>query len=589
MKIKVNKNFVWASTFVSQLSAMGVKHACISPGSRNTPLAYSLAENVKIKCFVNIDERSSAFFALGLAKATGKPILVVTTSGTATGELLPAIIEAYQQRTPLVICTADRPPELIGTGANQTINQHNLYRNHIRWFKDVGLPKIKEFSLQHLQKIACKAYQTSCNHDKGPVHLNFPFSKPLEPFSFDGEINENLLDLKPFTSSKKDFSGVKIEKDRKVIKLTQKIMQCEKGLIIVGPMEYNAETLKNIKSLASIIQYPIIADAVSHLRFKISKSEKKIISQYNAFLTSNKFCNRYNPDLIIHFGATPTSAILLNYLAKCNAARYQLNEFGDLHDPSRNTKMILNHSAGSFTGVLLKFLSKEKFARQKTKWLSSFVKAENISKKVTSDILKKGKIFSEPRVILKIVELLPSKTNLFIGNSLPIRDLDCFSGTSAQIFNLYFNRGASGIDGVVSTAIGVASIKKMTVLIVGDLSFLHDLNSLLIVKKYSIPIIIIVINNNGGRIFQNLPISKKKKFLKEYFITPQNLNLKDIVEAFGIKYKLIKNRTELRNVIESQQRKVPIILEIQTDASESVKLREKIFRAVKSEIDKQFS
>ncbi len=588
MKTKVNRNFIWANTFVSQLAALGVKYACISPGSRSTPLTYSLAINKKIKCFVNIDERSSAFFALGLAKASNIPVVIVTTSGTATAELYPAIIEAYQQRTSLIICTADRPPELIGTGANQTINQYNLYRNHIRWFRDVGLPSAKEHSLRYLQRVAFKSYKISSS-DKGPVHINFPLKKPLEPFSFDDEADEKLFSLKPLRELKKDFSKIKIEKDRKVNRVAELMMHFEKGLIVAGPMEYNAEAAKNIKDLASVIKYPILADGVSHLRFKVSKSEKNLITNYHSFLSSNKFCKKYKPDFILHFGGTPTSANLINYLADCNAERFQVNEYGDLNDPSRKTKMILNYPASPFTEAINDLLSKEKFERKQSKWIEAFTKADIISENVKSNLFKLNKKLNEPQTIRELVKTLSSKTNLFVGNSLPIRDFDCFSGTSSKSFNIYFNRGASGIDGIVSTALGVASIKKPTILLIGDLSFLHDLNSLLIAKKNKIPLMIVVINNNGGGIFQTLPISKKKKLLKEYFVSPQNLKLNDIVKAFGVKYKLIKNKNQLKMAVNNLELNSPIVLEIKTNANESAKMRKKIFSDVKAEIDKQLT
>src|SRR3990172_10582258 len=193
MKKKINRNYFWAETFIKELSSIGVKYACISPGSRNTALTLAVANNKKIKSFVHIDERCSAFFALGIAKASGTPVILLCTSGTATAELYPAIIEAYQQRIPLIICTADRPPELLNTGANQTINQWNLYRNHIRWFKNIGLPDTSVNRITALKKTAVKAFEVSLKEKKGPVHLNFPFRKPLEPTSFTDEIDAELL------------------------------------------------------------------------------------------------------------------------------------------------------------------------------------------------------------------------------------------------------------------------------------------------------------------------------------------------------------------------------------------------------------
>jgi 2-succinyl-5-enolpyruvyl-6-hydroxy-3-cyclohexene-1-carboxylate synthase len=202
MKIKVNRNNFWARIFIDQLAALGVKYACISPGSRSTPLTFTLSKNRKIKSFINNDERSSAFFALGLAKESGMPVIIVTTSGTAVAELYPAIIEAFQQRVPLIVCTADRPSELIGTGANQTINQHNIFKNHIRWFRDLGLPSMSETGFRHLQRIAIKSFQISLTEDRGPVHLNFPFRKPLEPFSFTDEVSKSIFKITPLRSVK---------------------------------------------------------------------------------------------------------------------------------------------------------------------------------------------------------------------------------------------------------------------------------------------------------------------------------------------------------------------------------------------------
>ena len=586
MHIKVNSNFIWADTFVKQLTSLGIKYACISPGSRSTPLTYSLAVNKKIRCFVNIDERSSAFFALGLAKAIDIPTIIVTTSGTATAELYAAIVEAYQQRIPLIICTADRPPVLVGTGANQTINQYNLYRNHIRWFRDVGLPSVKENSLHYLQKVAFKAYKISMD-DKGPVHINFPFAKPLEPFSYDDEMDEKLLNVKPIKDTKKNSLNDKVVKDRRIKKLAEMIMQYEKGLIVAGPMEYDKEAIKNIKVLSQISKYPILADGVSHFRFKVSKTAKNIISNYNSILSSSAFCKKYKPEFILHFGGTPTSATLLNYLADCDADRYQVNEFGDLNDPSRNTKMILNYPAGLYAGTLIDLLEKERYSRKKSLWFTLFAKAEKISERVTSDLLAGDKKLSEPKIILQLVKLLRSKTNLFIGNSLPIRDFDYFSGESSKLFYLFFNRGASGIDGVLSTALGVAVNNKPTILVIGDLSFLHDSNALIMAKNNNIPLILVLINNNGGGIFQTLPISRKKKLLKEYFITPHNLNIAEIARAFGIKHKSIRNINEFKNALSNLKIRTPIVLEIRTNANESAKLRKKIFNEVKVEINRQ--
>jgi len=314
-KIKVNNNNLWTEVFVKQLSSAGVKFACISPGSRSTPLTFSLAKNKKIKCFVNIDERSSAFFALGLAKASKTPVAVVTTSGTAAAELYPAIIEAYQQRVPLIICTADRPPELLNTGANQTINQHNLYKNHIRWFRNVGLPSLKRLKLRRLQQTAFRAVEVSTIKDKGPVHLNFSFRKPLEPFTFTDEVDSLLIkdldrSIKKIKPSKKNFDANKLRRTKKFKEIAELITNEDEGIIIAGPMEYNFKIRKQLKTLSSLTGYPIISDASSHLRFKVSTYDKKILSNYHAFLRSGEFSISHKPKMILQFGRTPTSSAL---------------------------------------------------------------------------------------------------------------------------------------------------------------------------------------------------------------------------------------------------------------------------------------
>jgi len=592
MKIKVNRNIIWAQIFIDQLAALGVRYACISPGSRSTPLTYVLSKNRKIKSFVNIDERSSAFFALGLAKATNKPVIVVTTSGTAVAELYPAIIEAFQQRTPLIICTADRPPEFIGTGANQTINQQNIFKNHIRWFRDLGLPSIGETSFYHLQKIAIKAYQISLTEDRGPVHLNFPFRKPLEPFSYTDEISKKTFQLKlqRITSNKSLYHNTTGNGLAKALgRLTDELAKTEKGIIIAGPMEYDRRIIKGLKKLSALLKYPVFADGLSQLRCNAGKKDKNIISNFNSILKSENFVREHEPDIILQFGRTPTSSVLESFLEETNADRYLINKYGDKFDPTRNAKAILASEPKVFCENLLSSIKQKKITRHKSSWITDFIYAEEISKRVKAGIIEKAKFPNEPYIINEIFKTVPSGSNVFIGNSLPVRDLDNFVNRTAKRFNIFFNRGASGIDGINSTAFGIALSKKPTVLITGDLSFLHDLNALSIAAKYSIPLIIIVINNNGGGIFESLPIAGKVKRFGEYFITPHNLEFGSIVKSFGINHQLIIKRSQLQShLIKGLNINSASVLEIQTNAVKSAELRNKYFSEVKKKLNKEF-
>ena len=593
-KIKVNKNNLWTEVFVKQLSFAGVKFACISPGSRSTPLTYALAKNKKIKCFVNIDERSSAFFALGLAKASKTPVAVVTTSGTAAAELYPAIIEAYQQRVPLIICTADRPPELLNTGANQTINQHNLYKNHIRWFKNVGLPSITKLKLRRLQQTAYRAVEICAIKDKGPVHINFPFKKPLEPFSFTDEVDSLLLkaidrSVKKIKQSMKKYDSGKLRKSKRFKEIVDLTLKSEEGLIIVGPQDHNSNLRKLLVELSSLSGYPIIADASSQMRFNVGKNYKKILSEYHAFLKSNRFYNSHQPKIILQFGRTPTSSSLETFLGNCDAPRYMINEYGDWFDPSRKAKSALKYNPEEFVKELNNFLAELNIKRNNSVWLENFNKVDALTWEIKNKVVDKSTFPSEPGIINKILEALPNKSKIMIGNSSPVRDFDNFASCSKKDFYIYVNRGASGIDGITSTALGIAQNKAPVFLLAGDLSFLHDLNALAAANKYSAGLTIILINNNGGGIFESLPVSKERSVLKEYFLTPHNLDLKKIMTSFGVDYKLIKSWKDLTESIKnSAERNSLNVLEIKTDAGKSLKLRNKYFDAVREAIDTEF-
>ena len=592
-KRKVNRNFIWAKAFVNQLYAGGVRNVCISPGSRSTPLTLAFANEKRIKCYINIDERSSAFFALGIAKVTNKPVVVVTTSGTATAELYPAIIEAYQSRIPLIICTADRPPELLNSGANQTINQRNIYRNHIRWFKNVGLPELTTKKLERLQHTTLKAIEISTKKNAGPVHLNFPFRKPLEPNSFTDEIDSDLLKsfVEQIIVPVDDKNAAKIRKhyEKKTDKIAEQIINSTNGLIIAGPKDYDKVFRKDVKTLSIISGYPILADGVSHLRFKTKKSDKYIISNYDAFLRSDIFRKKNKPEIILQFGRTVTSQVLENYLAESNAARYLINDFGDWYDPSKKSRTPIRIEPPLFIERVIKRLNELTFKRKSKTWFSNFKTANELTSRIKTSLISKVTFSNEARIISEINSVLPSNTQLFIGNSLPIRDFDYFTGNTAKDFKIYFNRGASGIDGVTSTALGIASNKKPTVLITGDLSFLHDLNSLIIAKHNNLPLTVILINNNGGGIFSLLPVSNYKKQFNRYFTTPHNLEIPAIVKSFGLSYNKIKNWSDLqKKLLNSVKEKSFSVLEIKTDPQSSIRTRLQFWNEVIKIIDKKF-
>ena len=312
----------------------------------------------------------------------------------------------------------------------------------------------------------------------------------------------------------------------------------------------------------------------------------RIIVQY---LNQKYFVREHDPEIILQFGRTPTSSVLESFLEETNANRYLINSYGDKFDPTRNAKATLPIESQSFCESLISQLHAKKFNRKKYNWIKDFIKAEEISNNIKAGFIERSKFPNEPSIITEIFKSVPAGSNIFIGNSLPVRDLDNFTSNTSKRLIIHFNRGASGIDGVTSTALGMAARKRPAVLITGDLSFLHDLNALAIADKYSIPLTIILINNNGGGIFESLPIANRIKNFDKFFITPHNLEIASIVSSFGINYQLITTKTKLRLQLKnSLNKKVPSVLEIQTNAAKSVELRNKYFDKVKKKLNTEF-
>jgi 2-succinyl-5-enolpyruvyl-6-hydroxy-3-cyclohexene-1-carboxylate synthase len=596
--MKINRNILWTETFVKELVSCGVKYACISPGSRNTPITYAIANNQQIKSFVHIDERSCSFFALGLAKSSDSPVILVSTSGTATAEFYPAIIEAYQQRVPLIVCTADRPPELLDCGENQTINQNNLYRNHIRWFVDVGVPEISKKRIFHIKNIARKSYYESLIRSKGPVHLNFPFRKPFEPETYTDEVDNEIIEIAEKPYSEKNSISSREERnilselttlwnEKWFVEIFNHISNFEKGIIVVGPENYNSLFHKKCKLLAEKLGYPIFADGASQLRFGKNNKEN-VLSNFEAVLKIKSFVQKHNPDIIIQFGRTPTSNALNSFLEKCDSLRYIINEYGDWFDPSNKATAAIACKPYIFCEKLLELLDTDKNSNRESEWLNEFLASEKFSTMIKEEIISNSQFPSEPRIIKELLDIMPENSNLMISNSMPIRDFDYFAYKTDKDIKIFNNRGASGIDGINSTAFGIAAeSKKTTVLLTGDLAFYHDMNGLLAANKYSIPLIIILINNNGGGIFEVLPISKYKNIFDEFFITPHNLNFELFVNGYKGFYKQVESWDDLKNNFNKSIADNSFsVLEIRTNSITSLNYRNNYWDKVKEELPK---
>lgn len=575
MKKYINRNFFWADLFVNQISNYGIKHICISPGSRSTPLTLAFAQNRKFKKFVHVDERSAGFFALGLAKQTGFPTVIVTTSGTAVAELYPAIIEAYIQRIPLIICTADRPESLQNTGANQTINQNNIYANHIRYFADFGLPSLKRNKLKHYVKKIQTGLEISGLIDIGPVHFNFPFIKPLEQNSFTDNISYKMSEflLNPMKQNYRQKSYNQIIKNTVSL-----IKKSNKPIIHCGWDNFSPDFYSNLVKFSIKNKIPLFVDGTSELRF-IKKNNISIIVNHNAFIENIK----KEPDLIIQFGNAPTSQKMLKYINEFKAQRILINQYGDLKDPSVKKGKLFTIDP---TDLLLK-LNEQTFPNKiKNDWFNQILTIDKQCEFKKNKIINISSFGLEPRIIPEILKLIPDNSNLFISNSLPIRDFDLFASKKQKNIKIYTNRGASGIDGIISTASGIASQSKFnTYLLIGDLAFYHNISALSTINEMNISLTIILINNNGGGIFNSLPIAEESNFEK-YFITAQNLEFGKIVKAFGGNYYFSKTWNSFKSFFnKSTFEKSFSVIELKTNPKKSVELRKKYLSKIKESIE----
>ncbi len=573
MKKYINHNYFWSSLFVEQLVQLGVKHACVSPGSRNTSLTFALASNKKIKKYIHIDERSGAFFALGIAKKTNGPVALFTTSGTAVVELYPAIVEAYQQRIPLIVCTADRPYFLKNVGANQTINQDNIFSNHIRYFADLGLPLIRENKLNRFTEIIRKGLCVSTMRNKGPVHFNLQFEKPFEPNAFTQEIN---FSINEFVNKKSCSTNLTSISKRDLNSLKKTIQNSKKGIITIGWGNFSEKFYKELISFSKKYNFPVLPDGTSRLRYGGS-IKQNIISNHTAFI--KEYVNEI--DLVIQFGNAPTSQFMLNFMNKTKAPKILINKFGDLKDPSRKKGKIIKIDEVDF----LKYF-KEKLVPNNLRkdWTKEIKRVDLRCELIKNKLFNNSFYGSEPRLAKEILRLIPDKSNLFISNSMAVRDYDYFAASNKNI-KVFTNRGASGIDGIISTASGIASQSKQpTFLVIGDLAFYHNLSALSTIKDYLIPLKIILINNNGGGIFNMLAVAEENEHFEKYWRTPQNLDFAKIVKSFGIKHYQPKSWKSFRSaIIPSIKNNTQVVIEGKTDSKKSLTLRRQYWSKVKEE------
>ena len=514
----------FAATFVDELAAQGVEYACVSPGSRSAPIAMALQHHPRIKVVMHIDERSGSFFGVGLAKATGKPVVLLCTSGTAAAEFHAAVVEASYSRAPLIVLTADRPPELQGVGANQSIDQQRIFGTAVRWFADPGVPIEMPNAARTWRRLAARAYAEAAT---GPVHVNLPFREPLVPEP--GHVSP------PIGAAGQSITvGRALPSPAQVAALAMALQRAQRPLVVAGEMRDGERLAPALHRLG----LPVLAEPTSQLRRAETGAS---VDSYEALLRAG-WSLQHGPDLVIRLGAMPTSRALNRWLAAASAPTF-------LIDPDRawrDQDQVATSIMACDPLPLLEALPPVDRSAWRDQWVSAGKRAAAaIAAAMVSTPLHEG------HVVRALSARLPDPAQVFIGSSMPIRAAESFWPQAKPQQRFFANRGASGIDGLVSSGLGVATGRSNapTVLLLGDLSLYHDMNGLWAMTRHGIPATLVVCDNDGGGVFNFLPQAEHQDVFEELFATPLGLDLSQVARLYGIVYSPVTDRSGLEPAI----------------------------------------
>jgi 2-succinyl-5-enolpyruvyl-6-hydroxy-3-cyclohexene-1-carboxylate synthase len=540
--------------FCDELARCGMKHACTAPGSRSTPIVLSLVREERIRCWSHIDERSAGFFAVGAAKVSSRPVAITCTSGTATANLAPAVIEARHARVPLIVLTSDRPPELREVGAGQTIDQLKLYGDAVKWFFEVGVDRVTPESLRWIRTLACRAYWTAADGPPGPVHLNFPFREPLvlsEPLpddrsARDGDQPYVMFDAPAPTAP----SGGPGEHP-------------SGRIVIVAGQDRDPDGGRRIARLAAEAGVPLLADPLSGAR-----RGPTAIVHYDLLLRDPEFAATHRPHFVIRAGDLPTSKPLRAWLAGVEAAQIAFDPDGVWHDPDAVVGLRIRAPLTAGAPIAAD-----------RDWLRSWRVADHTVAGAIDRTL--GDELSEPRVARALGGWLPPESTLFVASSMPIRDVEEFFPARDGGPRVLSNRGANGIDGTVSSAFGAAAAGDgPVVLLIGDVALAHDIGGLLAASRLRLPLTIVLLNNDGGGIFHFLPVAGETDAFEEHVATPHGLDFARAAALYGCDYARPATLTGLREAVESSMSgHATTIIEVRTDRQENLALHRRVAEA----------
>ncbi len=571
-----NRNVLWAETLVDELVAGGLEAACIAPGSRSTPLTVAADAHEDLTTYSHLDERSAAYFALGRGRRTGEPTALVCTSGTAAANFHPAVIEASQARVPLLLLTADRPPELRDSGANQTVDQTKLYGDAVRWFRELPEPEPRPRKLRRLRSDAARALTETLEAPAGPVHLNCPFRKPLEPTPVPGDdpdgVPENWhggdeLARDGRTGAYLDRHDGRVDSPAGTRALAEALADADRPLLVAGPRDPTEPPATALARLAAAVGAPLLADPLSGLRFGDHVAETPVVGAYDAVVAGGVADELSAPDLVVRGGASPTSKPLRKYLAGTGARSVVVDPAGEPREAEFVASDLVVGSPASVVGAARERLDGD--VRARPDWLADWRAAATAHWEVVDDARDAGETW-EGRVVGTALEAAPDPATVLVSNSMPVRDADRYARPRTADLTVLANRGASGIDGVVSTALGAGSATTdPLVAVLGDLAYYHDMNGLLALGRCGVDATIVLVNNDGGGIFHALPIESFDPPFTEQFRTPHGLEFEPTGNLYDLDFETVAPAAFADRYREAVASSGTNVLEVRFDAGDS--------------------
>jgi 2-succinyl-5-enolpyruvyl-6-hydroxy-3-cyclohexene-1-carboxylate synthase len=572
-------NLRFARALVGELHRAGAAVAFVCPGSRSTPLALAIAERAGLRHEVHVDERSAAFHALGFAKASGRPAILLCTSGTAGANFLPAIAEAHRSRVPLVVLTADRPPELRDWGAPQTMEQRSLFAGFTRWSEEAPCPGERAAEAGYARALGRRAIVEATGPSPGPVHLNLPFREPLLPLSI--EAPEAMDEAGDAVAPAVEASLVDHDD------LLRGLRRARRGVLLFGPDAWDPELAGVVQVAAAALGWPVVADPGSGLRAGAA-TEATVVPGADLMLRHATVADALSPDLVVRFGAHPTSASTAAWLARHPAAQVWLvDPAAGFRDPQHRAAITWRLTPREFCRI-----ASSVAPTAASEWLAAWQRAGRVAQAAAAEAIASDSRFLTPHVALELWRRLPGGAALYAANSMVVREVDAFAGPRAAPLRLLANRGVNGIDGLVSSALGAAgALEVPTVLWCGDLALLHDVSGLVAGRMHDADLAIVVCNDDGGGIFEYLPAARTiaRPVFEEMFAVPHGTDLCGLARGLGWEASRVDSAAALAAGLERSLRGGRHLIEVRVDRAANTAFHASIHAAVAARLQREWA